>query len=183
MLSVSESVVSCDEPIVAVTCNAPSGAMPNEVELGLEALLPRLWRFAISLTRNETCAEDLVQDTCVRVLDKAHQFRPGTHLDRWCFTVMANVWRSGFRRKSIELMDEEALNRLEDEAALQDESLFANQVLQAIDKLPEPQRAVVVLVYGDGFAYREAADILAIPIGTVMSRLHAARKQLAHLAA
>ncbi|MEM0927964.1 MAG: RNA polymerase sigma factor [Pseudomonadota bacterium] len=156
-------------------------APANEVEAGIEALLPRFWRFAISLTRDPQKAEDLVQDTCLRMLEKWEYFRPGTHLDRWGFTVMANLWRTGLRRKVPQLLDEEAMERVEDYAPLPDRNLFIGQVLDAIDALPEAQRSLVVLVYGEGFSYREAAEIMDVPIGTVMSRLHTARAKLAHL--
>ncbi|MEO1656501.1 MAG: RNA polymerase sigma factor [Pseudomonadota bacterium] len=153
----------------------------NEVEAGIEALLPRFWRFAISLTRDPQLAEDLVQDTCLRMLEKWQHFRPGTHLDRWGFTVMANLWRSNLRRKTPQMLDDEAMERVEDNAPLPDRHFFVGQVLDAIDALPEAQRSLVVLVYGEGFSYREAADIMDVPIGTVMSRLHTARAKLAHL--
>ena len=126
-------------------------------------------------------AEDLVQGTCLRMLEKWQHFRPGTHLDRWGFTVMANLWRSSLRKKVPQLMDEEAMERVEDEAPLPDDNFFVGQVLDAIDTLPEAQRSLVVLVYGEGFSYREASEILEVPIGTVMSRLHTARAKLAHL--
>lgn len=156
---------------------------PSEVEAGIEALLPRLWRFAITLTRDPVAAEDLVQDTCLRMLDRASQFRPGTHLDRWAFTIMANFWRSDLRRtvRRGNPADGE-LDKVEDETPGADQSFFARQVLDAVDALPEGQRSVVVLVCGEGFSYREAADILGIPIGTVMSRLHTVRSKLAPLA-
>lgn len=153
-----------------------------EVEIGLEDLLPRLWRFAISLTRNDTAAEDLVQDTCIRMLEKAEQFRPGTHLDRWGFTVMVNIFRSGLRRKPHQPMDDEAMAMVEDEKPLPDKLVFVNEVLAEIERLPEGQRSLIVLVYGEGFSYREASEVLGIPLGTVMSRLYAARGKLAHLA-
>jgi len=154
----------------------------KEVEEGIEALLPRMWRFALSLTRNHQFAEDLVQDTCVRALDKAHLFQPGTHLDRWCFTVMANVHRSGFRKKVPEPVEDETLLQVPDTSPSPDKNLFSRQVLDEIDALPEAQRSVVILVYGEGFTYRETADIMNVPIGTIMSRLHTARERLAHLA-
>ncbi|MEM9837876.1 MAG: RNA polymerase sigma factor [Pseudomonadota bacterium] len=154
----------------------------HDVEQGLETLLPRLWRFAVTVTKDDTKAEDLVQDTCVRALQHADKFRAGTHLDRWCFTIMANIWRSSFRRKTPDLIEDEALNRVASQSPTPEASLYARQVLDQVDQLAEGQREVIVLVYGEGFAYKEAAAILDIPIGTVMSRLHAARSKLAHLA-
>lgn len=182
MLNNSQQTSVSIEPVHALSRRKDMCTQTNEVEAGIEALLPRFWRFAITLTRDPQKAEDLVQDTCLRMLEKWQQFRPGTHLDRWGFTVMANLWRSSLRRKVPQMMDDEALERVEDHALLPDSTYFVGQVLHAIDALPESQRSLVVLVYGEGFSYREAADILDIPIGTVMSRLHTARAKLAHLA-
>lgn len=181
MLSVVQDNPQTFEPSAPLSRQRDMCAQTNEVEAGIEALLPRFWRFAISLTRDPQMAEDLVQGTCLRMLEKWQHFRPGTHLDRWGFTVMANLWRSSLRKKVPQLMDEEAMERVEDEAPLPDDNFFVGQVLDAIDTLPEAQRSLVVLVYGEGFSYREASEILEVPIGTVMSRLHTARAKLAHL--
>ncbi len=149
----------------------------------LEALLPRLWRFAVSLTRDGAEADDLVQSTCVRVLEKWAQFRPGTHFDRWAMRIMANLHRSSRRaqRPTASLEESVEANHVASPAPGPDAYAQVTDVLSAIDALPEGQRAVVALVFGEGFAYREAADVLDVPVGTVMSRLHAARKALAHL--
>ncbi|MEM1379630.1 MAG: RNA polymerase sigma factor [Pseudomonadota bacterium] len=154
----------------------------NEVEVGLEQLLPRLSRFALTVTRNNALAEELVQDTCVRALHYADKYRPGTHLDRWCFMVMMNVWRSRFKRAKIDEADDDALDHVASSDPNPEASLYVQQVIDAVDQLSECQKSVVVLVYGRGFAYKEAASELDIPIGTVMSRLYAAKARLAYLA-
>lgn len=151
----------------------------NEVEAGLEALLPRLWRFALTLTRDSNQAEDLVQDACERMLRKAHLFRAGSRLDRWAMTVLANVWTDRLRGgSSRDALGGEALSAVPDPRPGPEAMADAKSALAAIDRLPAAQRALVVLVYGDGFTYREASEIVGIPIGTVMSRLHAARHRL-----
>ncbi|MEL7485679.1 MAG: RNA polymerase sigma factor [Pseudomonadota bacterium] len=159
-----------------------SDASRQEVENGLEELLPRLWRFAMSITRRHDAAEDLVQMTCVRALSQADRYQPGTRLDRWSFTLMINLWRSHQRREGRSISEDIELHELSAPASQSPESvLFNRQVIQAIDSLPVEQRIIVTMVYGEGWTYREAAEVLSVPIGTVMSRLHAARKKLAHL--
>lgn len=155
----------------------------DEIRRGLEALLPRFWRFALSLTGRRDQAEDLVQTTCVRMLARAHRYEPGTHLDRWGFTLMLNLWRSEIRRPAASQMLD--IDDCDEPAAGENHSpeqqTYHRQVLAEIDRLPAEQRVAVTLVYGEGFSYREAADLMETPIGTVMSRLHAARRRLAHL--
>lgn len=155
-------------------------ASRNEIQEKLPQLLPRLWRFAVSLSRRADLAEDLVQNTCVQMLEKSNSYRAGTHLDRWAFTVMVNLWRSELRRAklgSLETID--AAEFLADTASpYADDSVFHRQVLAAIDRLPAPQRATVTLVYGEGYTYEEASEVLGVAIGTVMSRLHTARQKL-----
>lgn len=182
--SVCENLAHESEPSPTVARqNTMVGSSRHEIEAGIEALLPRLWRFAITLTRDGPAAEDLVQDTCVRMLDKAALFRAGSHLDRWAFTIMVNLWRTKIRSQSVGGLDAELeVEEVWDTRPWADEQLFAKQVLEAVDALPLGQRAVLVLVLGEGFSYREAAAILNIPIGTVMSRLNTARARLAHLA-
>lgn len=152
---------------------------------GLPVLLPRLWRFAITLCRNAAIAEDLVQATCVRALERSGQFEPGTRLDRWTFAIMASIWKNELRARKVRTgngmvpAEELASN---DMVLAVETTISARQVLTLASKLPEGQRAVVLLVYVEECSYKQVADILEIPIGTVMSRLAAARVSLASLA-
>ena len=156
-----------------------SGA--DEVRRDLTGLLPRLWRFAVYLTRNGELAEDLVQSTCLRALEKAHQYKADTRLDRWALTIMTSVWKNTLR--SAAKFDARASGDIEAVAVggvnLAETSVFAQQVLEGVSGLPRGQRAVVALVCVERWSYRETADALDIPIGTVMSRLANARKTLA----
>ncbi|MEO1252645.1 MAG: RNA polymerase sigma factor [Pseudomonadota bacterium] len=150
-----------------------------EIEDALDALLPRLWRFAVSLTRAGDHAEDLVQATCLRMLEKASHYQPGTRIDRWAFTLMVNLWRSEKRRKQVVQFGDAFEHDVPDEMQETPEAAAEHRrLLREIDKLPLAQRTVVTLVFGEGYAYREVAEILDVPIGTVMSRLHAARRKL-----
>ena len=149
---------------------------------GLAEVYPRLWRFALSLSGSRANADDLAQKTCARALEKAEQFQVGTHLDRWLFTMARRIWlnelRAGVVRRGNGLVAVEEIDIAAD-ALPAEANIFASEVLNAIGTLPESQRETVMLVYVEGYAYKEAAELLEIPIGTVMSRLAAARKTVA----
>lgn len=147
----------------------------------LLALLPRLWRFALTLAHSRPAAEELVQATCERALNRSHQWRPDSHLDRWTFSIMHSIWNNELRsrhiRKEQTFSDSEAADWVEPGHA--PNKLLFYAVIHAVEALPENLRATVLLVYVEGYAYWEAAEILDIPIGTVMSRLASARLTLA----
>lgn len=156
----------------------------DAVRTGLEALLPRLWRYGLVLSGNRDAAEDLVQATCLRALERAHQFTPGTRLDRWLMTILHRVWLNDLRaaryRRGEGLVDAESTLVFDGIRAIET-NISAAQVLKSVQALPEAQREAVYLVYAEGFTYREAAEVLDVPIGTIMSRLAAARAKLAGL--
>lgn len=147
----------------------------------MAAVYPRLWRYAVALTGRRDWADDLVQTTCLRALDKADQFEPGTHLDRWMFRMAQRVWLNELRSRKVRtgggLVPVEEID-LPDKKPEAETNILARDVLNRVNGLPEAQRQAVVLVYVEGYAYKEAAEIMEIPIGTVMSRLAAARKRL-----
>jgi RNA polymerase sigma-70 factor (ECF subfamily) len=157
----------------------------DAVRKGLAAELGRLWRFGLVLSGSRATAEDLVQATCVRALERAHQFTPGTHLDRWLFAILRSIWLNDLRaaryRRGEGLVDAETALVFDGIREIET-NILAGQVLKAVQSLPEAQRETVFLVYAEGLTYREAAEILGVPIGTVMSRLAAARARLAGLA-
>ncbi len=161
-----------------------SEASRREVRSGLEPCLARLWRYALVLSRANDAADDLVQATCLRAIERADQFVPGTRLDRWLFAILRSIWLNEIRSRKIRegggFVDaEEALSV--DGARQIEANIFVTEVLQAISRLPEAQRETVLLVYGEGYSYAEAAGALGIPIGTIMSRLASARAALANL--
>jgi len=149
-------------------------------ELGL--LLPRLWRYGLVLSRQKHLAEDLVQATCVRALERTGQFAAGTRLDRWLLAIMHSIWlnelRSQLVRQGQGFVDAEQALSFDGESQAQDQVLAA-QVIKRVNGLPEAQRETVFLAYVEGLSYKEIADVLHIPVGTVMSRLAAARAKLA----
>jgi RNA polymerase sigma-70 factor (ECF subfamily) len=155
-----------------------------EVRAGLERYLTRLWRYALLLSKKPDVAEDLAQATCLRAIECADQYSAGTRLDRWLFVILRSIWLNEVRSRRIR----ERFGSVNPEDALKVDGIFeietnilASQVLRAINRLPEAQRETVLLVYGEGYSYAEAASFLGIPIGTVMSRLAAARSCLARL--
>ncbi|MGK9235548.1 RNA polymerase sigma factor [Inquilinus limosus] len=152
----------------------------------LVALLPNLRRFAISLCRSRDGADDLVQAACERALANADRFEPGTSLHAWMFRILRNLWIDQIRKRNT-AGPQEDIDQRRDIAGVSGERetearLTLNSVGQAIMDLPDEQREVLLLVCVEDLSYREAADILDIPIGTVMSRLARARKNLAEAA-
>lgn len=156
----------------------------ENVRSGIEACLPRLWRYALVLCRNSSLAEDLVQATCVRALERQEQFRGGTNLRAWLFTILSSIWKNHLRAEKVRagagFEDPERVLVHDGESGFETNNMV-RRVLSEIEGLPEAQRQTVLLVYAEGFTYREAAHILEVPIGTIMSRLAAARGSLAVL--
>lgn len=159
----------------------PPSPSHRAVRDGLPALLARLWRFGVVLSGDRETASELVQATCVRALERAEQFAPGTRLDRWTFAIMASVWKNELRRNAVRrghgVLDAETALAIDERGAVE-ATILTRQVLTAAGRLPEAQRAAVVLVYVEGCSYKEAAETLDIPLGTLMSRLAAAKKTL-----
>ncbi len=154
----------------------------KEVSDGLEGLFPRLWRYCLALTSNPDRANDLAQAACLRALEKSDLYEPGTKLDRWIFRIAQNLWINEMRADAVRqgggLIALEEID-LPDKKPDQETNLLAHQLLLEVMQLPEAQRATVLLVYVEGFSYKEAAKVLDIPIGTVMSRLATSRAKLA----
>ncbi|MCW1972065.1 UNVERIFIED_ORG: RNA polymerase sigma-70 factor (ECF subfamily) [Pantoea agglomerans] len=164
------------------TYDEDSHIKTSEVRQQLAAHLTRLWRYGLVLSRNHDVAEELVQSTCVRALEKSAQFTPGTRIDRWLFSILHSIWISDLRARRVRLgqgfvESEELL--APDTRERDDERLHFQKIMQRVSALPEAQRNTVFLVYVEGFTYQEAAETLAVPIGTIMSRLATARSALA----
>jgi RNA polymerase sigma-70 factor, ECF subfamily len=152
----------------------------REVRTGLDPCLARLWRYALVLTGRSDAAEDLVQATCLRAVERADQFVPGTRLDRWLFAILRSIWLNEIRARRISeggFVDAEDRLGTDGEQAVET-NILAAEVFKVIGPMPEAQRETVLLVYRDGYSYAEAASTLGIPIGTVISRLAAARSAL-----
>jgi RNA polymerase sigma-70 factor (ECF subfamily) len=162
------------------------GAMDASIETirnQIAALLPRLRRFAVSLTGNRADADDLVQDTIERALRNLHQWQQGTRVDSWMFRIAQNLWIDTTRARRVRAVathDPEAAEKVAVDGARDAEArlTFADTV-RALGELPEDQRVVMALIAVDGMSYRDAAAVLNVPIGTITSRLARARTSLA----
>jgi RNA polymerase sigma-70 factor, ECF subfamily len=165
-----------------------SGAMSQasrlEVRAGLQSSLARLWRYALVLSKARDAADYLVQATCLRAIERADQFIPGTRIDRWLFAILRSIWLNEIRSQRIRegggFVDaEDAL--ISDGVREMEANITASAVLRAISRLPGAQRETILLVYAEGYSYAEAATAFGVPIGTIMSRLAAGRAALAKL--
>lgn len=154
----------------------------NEFEKGLEVLLPRLRRFAHGLTANRADADDLTQVTIERALRARTQWHEGTRLDAWLYRIMRNCWidtvRARARTGKILAPQEAGEHVGHDPTAQMDARIDLDRLMQAMENLPAEQREVVALVLIEGFGYRETAELLELPIGTVSSRLVRGRTAL-----
>jgi RNA polymerase sigma-70 factor (ECF subfamily) len=143
----------------------------------LVALIPRLRRYARALVGDRAAADDLVQDTLERAWAKLHLFRQGTDLRAWLFTVMHNVHVNQVRAARPTDALEDEMPELAQRAA-QGDALLVRDLERALAALPAAQREVLLLVALEDLSYEETANVLGIPIGTVMSRLARAREKL-----
>jgi RNA polymerase sigma-70 factor, ECF subfamily len=152
----------------------------DEVGLGIIELLPRLRRFSYALTGDLVEGDDLVQETCLRALARADQWQPGTRLDSWVFTIARNIWldqkRASRTRGMVVEFDSAPEIAGMDGRDVVERRLTLSAVLKAMAALPDDQQVLVALICIDGLSYQEAAEILEIPKGTVMSRLARARR-------
>jgi RNA polymerase sigma-70 factor, ECF subfamily len=150
----------------------------------LLAAIPSLRAFAISLAGSVDRADDLVQDTILRAWTHFDQFQPGTNLQAWLFTILRNLFHSEFRKRRREIEDPDAAMAqraavLPEQGARLDWADFG----VALAKLPPEQREAILLIGAEGFSYDETADICAVAVGTIKSRVNRARKRLIELLA
>ncbi len=158
----------------------PRQALADQIA---EVELQPLWQFALQLTRDKYDAEDLVQRTCVRALEQSDKYNDSGKLKSWLFRIAHNIWRNELRSRAVRQrgdllsVNPEGLEaaQLCRDTSTPETRLEFQEVVTAVEALPEGQRLVIQLVCVSGFSYAEAADILDVAVGTVMSRLARAR--------
>lgn len=157
-------------------------AATQDIRRDLVGLLPRMRRFALTLTRNAGDADDLVQETCERAIAKCHLWDGKGRLESWIYAMLRNLWVDEVRKRRVRVgagtVDAAEHDGLSVDAAAEG-SVHVRQMNRMIMSMPEGLSSVFVLVGIEGYSYKEAAEILGIPIGTVMSRLSTARLRLA----
>jgi RNA polymerase sigma-70 factor (ECF subfamily) len=179
---------------VAVTQPVLTADELHRFEEGALEFAPSLYGAALRMTRSPADAEDLVQETYLRAFRAWHQFEPGTNLKAWLFRILTNLYITSYRRRQrepamVSAGDSEEFDlyaslagqteftaRSAESIVLED--LVDDDVKKALSDLPEQFRIAILLADVEGFSYREIADMLDIPIGTVMSRLHRGRTAL-----
>jgi RNA polymerase sigma-70 factor (ECF subfamily) len=143
--------------------------------------LPSMKAFAMTLCRNRTRAEDLVQDVACRALAKSDLFEPGTNFKAWVFTIMRNHYIDTIRQQKREaLVDnvDDMLENLRVTPPNQEHRLVLKDLMNAMGGLTRDQREVLTLVVANGFSYEDAAAVCKCPVGTIRSRLARARRDL-----
>lgn len=156
----------------------------NDMERLIEPLIPSLRRYARALVRDRAVADDLVQDCLERAVGRWHQRRADGDARTWMFTILHNLAVSRFRQAAFR-GKHVSLDDADDTAlvgrASQEDQLICSDVLEKVAELPEEQRSVLMLIAVEDLSYGEAARVLDIPVGTVMSRLSRARERLSKL--
>ena len=157
--------------------------MADSIYRRIEQEIPRLRRYARALTRDVSAADDLVQDCLARALGKVHLWQKGTDLRAWLFTILHNQYVNHVRRAvregtAVALSDSEPTLTTQPN---QSKRLELRDLERAIAKLPEEQRAVLLLVGLEGMRYEEVATVLNVPVGTIRSRLSRGREMLRQL--
>lgn len=161
--------------------------MSKEFQDQLVAILPRLRRFAMGLTKNLDAADDLVQQACEKALIKQASWEPGSRLDSWVYRIIQNQHIDNVRKESAikTSSDDEDTLQIEDQGSAQsyENQDMVEKVSGIVEHLPAEQKTVMLLVAVEGHSYADVAALLNVPTGTVMSRLHRARSRIQALLA
>ena len=154
----------------------------QEMVVLIEPLIPALRRYARALLRDVSAADDLVQDCLERAISRWEQRRPDGDVKSWLFTILHNLAMNSFtqaRRRGVHVALDDADPSAFAREASQENGLRHRELVNALAALPEDQRSVILLVSVEGLSYAQTAEVLNVPMGTVMSRLSRGREQLA----
>lgn len=170
------------KPALSVVSTGMRVQHVTDLRQNMIAMLPQLRRFARVLTRSVPDADELVQEACLKALKSADQWDRTQPLDRWLFRILRNTWYSELRKRKVRVG--EGLVPADETSELLEVSTgeavaMAADLQRQVDALPPELGSVLLVVSVEGYSYSEAAELLDIPIGTVMSRIHRARKILA----
>ncbi len=155
--------------------------MGSDVRAVLVALMPRLRRFGLALTGTAADADDLVQNACERALRRGDQLRDQARVDAWVYGIMRHLWIDEVRTRRVRRHDDlETAGNVAgaDGEQVAEQRMTLDSVRRVLGSMPAEQRSVLLLVCVDGLSYKEAAEVLGTPIGTVMSRLSRGRQEL-----
>lgn len=156
--------------------------MAEDIKSELILILPKLKRFAMVMTRSAPDADDLVQDACLRTIANADKWDREQPLDRWVFRIMRHLWIGEIRKRQVRMGNGQVAADSSDELVQTETAehiLAASQLKDQVAALPGELAGLLMTVSVEGYTYAEAATLFEIPVGTVMSRLHRARKILA----
>ena len=160
----------------------PRSASEPSLRDEMLACIPNLRGFAISFLHNIDDADDLVQETIMRAWSSLHRFEPGTNLQAWLFTILRNLFYSRYRKRCHEVEDPDDQHAARLTAPPEQLARVEHaELLRALARLSAEHREALLLIGAQGMSYEEASEICGVPIGTIKSRVHRARTQLASL--
>lgn len=156
-------------------------SVKKDLRKALQQSLPAIWRFSYALSGKADTADDLTQATCLRALDRAGQVRDLARIEGWFLTICRSIWLN--ERRAMSIRQAQSLSVTPESEILAqtgdaESNILAGELFSFVMELPEAQREVVMLVLVEGHTYMETASIMEVPVGTVMSRLSAARAKL-----
>ena len=156
--------------------------MADRIEQELIVMLPRLRRFSYGLTGNMDDADDLLQEACAKAIENADSWKAGSRLDSWMYRIIQNTWKDNRRRQSVRTRNSEDLQRHLDQRVDSEQQIENRMTLEAVrlamNQLPDEQRIIVTMTCLEGISYKQVAEILEVPLGTVMSRLSRGRRAI-----
>ncbi len=156
--------------------------MEDQIREQMIGYLPRLRRFALTLTGHDADADDLVQSTYLKAIENLDKWQVGSRLDSWLYRIAQNIWFNQIRHRKVKSSYAEEKELMQDSSVDGEDAVIQKSELKHVEKgvrsLPPDQKTVLLLVAVEGYGYQEAAEILEIPVGTLTSRLARARQTL-----